>query len=106
MAHLKFFPTAFIALQHEIATNHPQLRENLSNHTDKDPELQFAKCMAEIATYCNIVLDDTYTPERLIEMADVFVERLRKLGAPIITTTGGAKLRESSPLILPPYFER
>lgn len=85
-----FFPQEFIELQREIITNHPALRDLLANQTDTDPELQFAKCIAEITAYCNIVLDDTYVEADLIKIADLCIWRLRAKAAPKIITSGGS----------------
>ena len=82
------FPPAFIALQAEII-NHPELQRRLQKHHDTDGELQFAKCIAEVAAYVNVALDGIYEEDELIKIADICVQRLRDKRVAIIVTSSG-----------------
>lgn len=79
MAYKQLFPPAIIALQEEIL-HHPKLTTLLANHPSNEFETRFA----EIATYCNILLDDTYTPEDIMSIADVMVQKLRSMRVAIV----------------------
>ena len=77
MADLVFFPEAFIQLNREIC-EHPELCERLMAQGDIDQELQFAKMIAVTAAYVNVALDDTYTQDDLIKIADICIDRLKR----------------------------
>lgn len=69
---LEFFPESRIALSREVA-EHPPLLELLQKH----PQAEFEIILAEIATYCGVVLDGTYTQEDLDKLCDILFKRLR-----------------------------
>ena len=77
--HLEFFPESFIALNQEIG-NHPELCRLLAKHPPQEMEIR----MAEIAAYCDIVLDGYYTPDDLEKLADILVRRLKDKNSIII----------------------
>lgn len=68
---LEFFPQSFMDLQRELP-NHPELVEHLQNHPADELELR----LAEIASYCGVVLDGSYLPEELHKLAEILVKRL------------------------------
>lgn len=88
MATLQFFPEEFIQLQQEII-KHPTLQHRLQKHHDADPELQFAKCIAEICAYLGISIEGTFGEEELKNLAHICVMELRSRSAPIIVTSQG-----------------
>jgi len=87
MAYFHYFPEAFIQMNLEIQ-NHPDLLARMGKHVDTDPELQFAKMIAEAAAYVNVVLDDTYDEALFIKIADEVTTRLKKRRESIVITSG------------------
>lgn len=86
MAYHQYFPEVFIELNLEIYNHHPELLDKLTKHRDRDPELQFAKIIAEAAAYVNVALDDTYDEMMFIGIADEVLKRLKKKREIIIVT--------------------
>ena len=78
----EFFLEALTVLRVEI-DNHPALLKILAAQEDKDVYIQ----ISEIAAYCGIVLEGTYTRDDVIKLCDKLVGELKK---------------KSSILILPP----
>lgn len=76
---LEFFSPARIALAQEV-TKHPDLIALLQKH----PQNEFEILLAEIAHYCEVVLDGDYTPDDLDRICSICTARLRKLHSPII----------------------
>jgi hypothetical protein len=67
-----FFPEVFFRLQDEISF-HPELQILLVKHEAAEWETK----MAEIAAYCGIVLDGTYTQDDFEKIAAACIERLK-----------------------------
>lgn len=76
---LEYFPESRIALAREV-TNHPDLMNLISKHKQEDFEI----ILAEIAAYCEIVLDATYTQEDINKLCDILWKKLRDKRTPII----------------------
>ena len=73
---IKMFPPGFIALNKELATGlHPQLEKLLANHPAAEVDIK----LAEIARYCEIALDGTYTLEDRNKLCLILVSRLEML---------------------------
>lgn len=73
---LEYFPEGFITLQRELATGlHPKLIKLLQNH----PQGEIDTIIAEIATYCQVVLNGTYTLEERANLCAVLAGRLEVL---------------------------
>jgi hypothetical protein len=72
MAILEFFPEPLNQLRQEI-DYHPDLLVLLSVQQDKDVYIQ----ISEIAAYCDIVLDGTYTREDIVELCELCVRKLQ-----------------------------
>ena len=72
MAILEFFPEPLNQLRQKIDHN-PDLLVLLSVQQDKDVYIQ----ISEIAAYCDIVLDGTYTREDIVELCELCVKRLQ-----------------------------
>lgn len=70
-AHQNIFPDSFIALNLEI-THHPKLQLLLGNHPMGEWEIK----LAEIALYCDVIVDGTYLPEELEKLATILRDRL------------------------------
>lgn len=66
------FPEAFIELGREVH-QHPALMEILNNQEIKEFEI----FIAQIAAYCQIALDDIYTQEDLVKIAELCIRRLQ-----------------------------
>jgi hypothetical protein len=76
---LDFFPESYIALNQELS-NHPELCRLLANHPPQEFEIR----LAEIATYCGVVLDGDYYPDDLEKLADILWTKLREKSSLII----------------------
>ena len=80
----EFFPEGFIVLQKEIATGlHPKLEKLLANHPADETDIK----LAEIASYCSVALDATYTlaeRDKLCYILAGRLEVLRELPSPTI----------------------
>lgn len=73
---LEYFPEGFIALQKELATGlHPKLEKLLANHPADELDIR----LAEIASYCQVVLEGTYTIEERSNLCSILVGRLELL---------------------------
>lgn len=73
---LEFFPEGIIALQKELASgHHPTLAQKLGNHPTVDWEVK----LAEIASHCSVILDDTYQVEDLDKLGFILAGRLEVL---------------------------
>ena len=68
-----YFEPELIELRKEIA-NHPDLMTILAVQTNTDIYVH----IAEIAAYCEVVLDDWYTPNDLDKLCDILWNKLRE----------------------------
>ena len=73
MAYFEYFDPRMLALQEEVS-HHPQLMELLAKHPPQEKEMR----LAEIAAYCEIILDGYYSEEQLNELADVLTRKLKQ----------------------------
>lgn len=72
----EFFPEGFITLAQEIATGlHPKLEKLLANHPMEDVDVK----LAEIAAYCSVALDATYTLAERDKLCYILTGRLEVL---------------------------
>lgn len=71
--HYRFFPEEEQELQRELV-HHPELIKRLQNHPQNEQEI----IIAEIATYCEVVLEGTYTPEMLTRLCGILARRLKE----------------------------
>lgn len=78
MAHLEFFPESRIQLAQEVK-KHPELMERLQNHRQEDFEIM----LAEIATYCDILLHGDYTQSDLDGLCEMLYWKLRDKRSPL-----------------------
>lgn len=80
----EFFPEGFIKLNEEIATGlHPKLEKLLANHPMAEVDIK----LSEIAAYCSVALDATYTlaeRDKLCYILAGRLEVLRELPSPQI----------------------
>lgn len=73
---IEFFPEGIIALQKELASGyHPTLAQKLANHRTEDWEIK----LAEIASHCSVILNDTYQVEDLDKLGFILAGRLEVL---------------------------
>jgi hypothetical protein len=83
---MDFFPEEWIALGLEIR-NHPVLVELLQKHHQSE----FEVILAEIAAYCEVILDGFYTREDISNICKICTERLiRKRGTIILLNGTGS----------------
>lgn len=82
---LVYFSDARLELQKELAhQDHEELWHLVSNHPPQEFELR----LAEIATYCELILDDYYSQEDLDKICDILTKRLRdKRGALVVVSS-------------------
>jgi len=71
-----------IDLDREIH-NHSKLMERLANH----PADEFEIRLAEIASYCEVLLHGDYTPDDLDKLCGILFKRLLEKRIPIILTS-------------------
>lgn len=80
----EMFPEGYIALNRELATGlHPKLERLLANHPSDEVDVK----LAEIASYCAVALDATYTLEERDKLCFILAGRLeavREVPAAII----------------------
>lgn len=76
---LRLFPESYNALQLEIL-NHPRLCKLIANHPPQEFELR----LAEIATYCEVVLDGLYDERDLDNICQLCWKKLKKMNSSII----------------------
>lgn len=79
MTYKTYFPAAIIALQEEIL-HHPQLLILLANH----PAAEFEQRFAEIAAYCKVVMDDYYSQDDFVRIAELLIRILQSKRLSII----------------------
>jgi hypothetical protein len=79
MAYHEYFEQELIDLRKEIA-NHPDLMTILAVQSDTDIYVH----IAEIAAYCQMVLDGTYSKEDVLKLCTIMTERLRNRRAIIV----------------------
>lgn len=70
---LDYFSPERIALARELR-NHPELCKLLANHASDEFEIK----LAEIATYCEVILDGQYTQHDLDGLCDLLVRKLKQ----------------------------
>lgn len=72
----ELFPEGYIALNKELATGlHPKLEKLLANHPADETDIK----LAEIANYCLIALDATYTLAERDKLCFILAGRLEAL---------------------------
>lgn len=80
----EMFPEGYIALNKELATGlHPKLEKLLANHPADETDVK----LSEIALYCSVALDATYTLAERDKLCFILagrLEALRELPAPTI----------------------
>lgn len=69
--HINIWPDEVINLQREIA-RHPKLMKLLQNHPGDAWEVK----LAEIALYCDVVLDGDYLPEDVQKLCGILERKL------------------------------
>ena len=70
--YLEYYPEEYIELQKELRF-HPVLLDRLQKFDQKDVEL----VIAEIAAYCEIVLDGIYVEADIVRLAELMIPKLR-----------------------------
>lgn len=82
--HFQMFSAHRIDLAREV-TRHPELIELLQKH----PQEEFEILIAEIAAYCEVGLDDSYTPSDIDNLCKILYGKL------VIKRTGIIFAREA-----------
>lgn len=70
-AQINIWPEELIELQREIM-QHPQLQLLLANHN----AIEWEAKIAEIALYCEVILDGEYLPEQMIKLCEILRMKL------------------------------
>lgn len=73
MAYLEYFSEAKLALNQEVQ-NHPDLMQLLAKHGNGEFEIK----LAEIAAYCEVILDGYYIDADLDEICRRLTDKLYK----------------------------
>jgi small ligand-binding sensory domain FIST len=71
-AQIVIFPDSIIALNKEVR-NHPNLRLRLSKYS----ESQLTEKLAEIATYCNVLVEGYFSDDALDDLCNLLIDKLR-----------------------------
>lgn len=79
MAHIHLFPRQFRELQAEIR-HHPDLVSRLRTVND------FAVWMAEVATYCEVLLDAHYGLDEIANLCEILTKRLYSKRTSLVIT--------------------
>lgn len=74
-AHINIWPDELIQLNQEIR-NHPILMSLLANHERNDAVNEWETKLAEIAVYCEVILDGTYNEEELVKLCGILKVKL------------------------------
>lgn len=69
--HLNIWPEELIHLNQELI-HHPKLQARLANHPSAEWEIK----MAEIALYCEVIVDGDYLPEEMQRLAGILYRKL------------------------------
>lgn len=73
---VQMFPDGYVALNKELATGyHPKLEALLSQHPPHETDVR----LSQIAVYCGVVLDGTYTLEERNQLCAILAGRLEVL---------------------------
>lgn len=76
--HIEMFPPELIALQREISSGyHPALTEALASPENINLDLEDK--IGVVCTYCQIAIDATLSPEGMLKLYDMILERLQQL---------------------------
>lgn len=76
--HIEMFPPALIALQAEIASGyHPALTEALAAPENRN--LDHEDKLGVVCTYCQIAIDATLSPDGMLKLYDMILERLKQI---------------------------
>lgn len=74
-AHINIWPDELIQLNQEVR-NHPILMNLLGNHERNDAVNEWETKLAEIAVYCEVILDGTYNEEELVKLCGILKVKL------------------------------
>lgn len=70
-ASINIWPEELIQLNRETL-NHPKLMTLLANHQMAEWEIK----MAEIALYCDVIVNGDYMPEQMVQLAGILHKKL------------------------------
>lgn len=76
MTTLKMFPPSVVAMQKELAANHPELLAQVQNASTLNEQL------AIVATYCDVIMDGMYD---VGPACDYLLQKLKNKSSIIIT---------------------
>jgi hypothetical protein len=77
--NIEMFPSELIALNEETA-KHPELGKLLAQQDNRDVYIM----LCEIAAYCGVVLEGTYTREDVLAICDKLTMHLQKMRTIVI----------------------
>ena len=69
---IEMFPEELIELNREVA-NHPELMHRLANHPPDD----IINRIAEIAVYCEVIVDGMYSRQEVLALCDKLTTKLK-----------------------------
>ena len=76
---LEYFPLEYVLLDRELYTqNHPKIQAILAGYPVDEVDIK----LAQIAAYCEVMLDGDYTLEARIQLARILTEKLMLLREP------------------------
>lgn len=80
----EIFPDEYLALNRELCTQkHPKLQNILAQCGAEDIDMK----LAQIASYCSVVMDGCYTLEDRIKLCKILKEKLILLREPEVAQT-------------------
>lgn len=74
-AHINIWPEELIQLNRELI-HHPVLMNLLANHERNDKINEWEVKLAEIAVYCEVLLDGEYNEEELVKLCGILYKKL------------------------------
>lgn len=77
--NIEMFPPELIALNEETA-KHPKLGELLSQQPNRDVYI----LLCEVAAYCGVVLEGTYTRDDVLKICDKLTTQLQSMRTIVI----------------------
>jgi len=72
-----YFHNTLLALNAEL-TNHPSLLQELH------PDMSFEEKFSVICTYCDVMVDGAYSPDDLVKLASILINKLKDIGSVIL----------------------
>lgn len=88
MALLHYFPEEFVLLSKEVQ-EHPPLKALLADPAIDD----YPKALGVVAGYCEIAMDDYYSPKDLEVLSGILIGKLKDKRKMIVTSVGDSRAK-------------